>query len=238
MMFSVAKPFRPNRSCTPSGIVPGIGRWLVESFGSATREWNDSGEQLIVAYQHVGCGIYRITRTRELNNKTLCDAFALVLAMVALTVCAALLAARGEAVIATSGSMSAAVTVEGFLPGYSDNGLRQLVKACFAEVQVPVTMADEPPAAWQIQVQLEDTYMPRVNTVVHATMLKGKQVIASRWTRTASLDTAPSDVLCRTVSNLTQRLYESDSADSIVLNQSRAGQRSEWSDRYPPAIDR
>jgi hypothetical protein len=110
---------------------------------------------------------------------------------------------------ADTAKASVPVTVYGFLPGYTNTGLKQLVGACVAEAPVPGTLADAPRTGWQVQVDLENVSMPRVGTVVKATLLDGKKVVTSTWNRTAALDTVPRAVLCSTVSQLTQKLWAS-----------------------------
>jgi hypothetical protein len=107
----------------------------------------------------------------------------------------------------SAGKASVPATVYGFLPGYTGSGLQRLVSACVAGVPIPGALADAPRAGWQIQVDVQDVSMPRVATVMKATLLDGNQVVTSTWKRTAALDTAPRSVFCDTVSQLTQKLW-------------------------------
>lgn len=129
--------------------------------------------------------------------------------------------AAGGASAASTIKASVPVTVQGFVPGYTDSGLTQLANTCVAEVPAPGTMANELHGGkWQVQVQVQvqvqDVYMPHVATVVRATLLNGKRVVAFRWKRTVSLDTAPSAAFCWTVSELTQELWDSVSVASPI----------------------
>jgi hypothetical protein len=117
---------------------------------------------------------------------------------------------------ASAASTSVPVTVQGFVPGYTDSGLTQLVNTCVAEVPASETMANELRGKWQVQVQVQNLYLPHVNTVVRVTLLDGKRVVAFRWKRTVSLDTAPSAAFCWTVSELTQQLWDSVSAENMA----------------------
>jgi len=106
------------------------------------------------------------------------------------------------------------VTVQGALPGYSDTGLAQTVRACVAGVPLPVSIAGAPQNGWQVQVSVEDIHTPRTATLLRATLLEGNHAVASRWVQTAALDTAHQQVLCRSVSGLTQRVLETENIAS------------------------
>ena len=127
----------------------------------------------------------------------------------------------GEASAASTVKVSVPVTVQGFVPGYTDSGLAQLVNTCVAKVPASGAVANELRGKWQVQVEVQDVYMPHVATVVRATLLEGKRVAAFRWKRTVSLDTAPSATFCWTVSELTQELWDSVSAENAASNPPR-----------------
>jgi hypothetical protein len=101
---------------------------------------------------------------------------------------------------------AAPVEVHGFLPGYTDAGLQFLVRACVAAAPVS-GMPDAWAAGWHVQVDVANVWMPRVFTVVRATLIEGDEIVASYWVRTVALDTAPPAVLCGTVWRLTQKLW-------------------------------
>lgn len=103
---------------------------------------------------------------------------------------------------------AAPAEMHGFLPGYTDAGLQFLVRACAAAAPVSSMPADAQAAGWQVHVDVANVWMPRVFTVVRATLTEGDQIVASYWVRTPALDTAPRAVLCGTVWRLTQRLFQ------------------------------
>jgi hypothetical protein len=97
------------------------------------------------------------------------------------------------------------VAVKGFLPGYTDSELTHLISSCVARVPAPVPTSR---ARAQFEVRVGTEYLPRETTVVQASLLEGGQVLASRWARESALDTAPSAVFCRTVSDLARQLWQ------------------------------
>ena len=102
---------------------------------------------------------------------------------------------------------AAPAEMHGFLPGYTDAGLQFLVRACVAAAPVSGMPVHAGLTGWQVQVDVANVWMPRVFTVVRATLIEGDQIAASYWVRTAALDTTPQAVLCGTVWRLTQKLW-------------------------------
>ena len=116
------------------------------------------------------------------------------------------------------------VTVQGFLPGYTDSGLAQSMSSCVAQVPIPETMANEVHARWQVQVDVQNVYVPHSATEVRISLLRDAHVVASRWQRETALDAAPRAGLCGTVSSLTQQLWASASAGDMVYAAKRQGE--------------
>jgi len=131
-------------------------------------------------------------------------------AIFVLSACAAPLAMAAPAPAPVPAQISVPTTVQGFMPGYSDNGLTHLVSACVGEVPVPEMTASPGQAPWHVQVNVSSIYMPQATTAIKATLLAGDHVVAAKWVQSAGLNTAPRAAFCHVVSNLTQQLWASE----------------------------
>lgn len=123
----------------------------------------------------------------------------------------AALMASGAAQAATQttadGPMPLPVTVQGFLPGHSDDQLSHMLAACAGEAKTPAKLMEAPVNLWHIRIQVTTLYKPRADTTISISMLKGQRVMATKSKHAAGLNTAPNAALCYTVSGLTQDLY-------------------------------
>jgi hypothetical protein len=144
-------------------------------------------------------------QTRRLSVITTCAA-----AIFVVSVCAAPVAMAAPASAPIPAQIAVPATVQGFMPGYTDNGLTHLVSACVGEAPGPEMAASAGLAPWHVQVDVSNIYAPRATTVVRATLLEGDHEVASKWLQTAGLNTAPQASFCRVVSGLTQQLWTSE----------------------------
>lgn len=106
------------------------------------------------------------------------------------------------------------VTIQGFLPGYSDSGLAQSITSCVAQAPTAGTIADELHAGWQVQVNVQNIYIPRPATEVGVTLLYDEHVEAFHWHR--ALDAERPAALCGTVSRLTEQDWTTISGADMV----------------------
>jgi hypothetical protein len=155
-----------------------------------------------------------VLRRLSLRIKKRCGAAALVPVVLVLTACSAIPAPAAGAPAEPIGVAGIPVTVQGFLPGYSDSELLQSVTSCVAQVPATGTIGDAPHPGWQVQVDVQNVYMPHIATEVRVTLLHEAHVAAFRWQRAP--DAAAPQQLCGTVSRLTQQAWASVSVRDMV----------------------
>lgn len=142
--------------------------------------------------------------TVEMLTSRIRIAFGLVSVVLSLGACATP-ASAGVHATASSQNGTAAVTVTGTMPGYSERDLARTVSSCVVSMAPPkTTQVRRGP---QIQVHFESVYTPLASTIVTAELLDDGRVDAVRRKQIRGLASAPSAEACQVVSQLTAQLW-------------------------------